>query len=68
MRKWKRLYDKYKKSNSSVDFKNYQHVRNKFINEIRKSRKAEVENLAKNLEDNTTLYKSKRLMEDIKVF
>ena len=68
MRKWKRLYDKYKKSNSSVDFKNYQHVRNKFTNEIRKSRKAEVENLAKNLEDNTTLYKSKRLVEDIKVF
>ena len=52
MRKRKRLFDKYKKSKSLLDFENYKHVRNKITNEIRKSKKAEVDNLAKKLEDN----------------
>ena len=47
MRKRKRLLDKYKKSKSLVDFENYKHVRNKVTNEIRKSKKAEVDKLAK---------------------
>ena len=47
MRKRKRLFDKYKKSKSSVDFESYKHVRNKVTDEIRKSKKAEVDNLAK---------------------
>ena len=54
MRKRKRLFDKYKKYKSLVDFENYKHVRNKVTNEIRKSKKAEVDNLAKKLEDNNT--------------
>ena len=54
MRIRKHLYDKYKKFKSSVDFENYKHVRYKVTNEIRKSRKAEVDNLARNLEDNNT--------------
>ena len=37
---------------SSVDFENYKHVQNKAANEIRKSIKAEVDNVAKNLEGN----------------
>ena len=45
MRKRKRRFDKYKKSKSLVDFKNYKHVRNEVTNEIRKSKKAEVDNL-----------------------
>ena len=61
MRKRKRLFDKYKKSKSLLEFENYKHVRNKITNEIRKSKKAEVDNLAKKLEDN------KRLVEDVKV-
>ena len=52
MRKRKRLFDKYKKSKSLLDFENYKHVRNKITNEIRKSKKTEVDNLAKKLEDN----------------
>ena len=52
MRKRKQLFDKYKKSKSLLDIENYKHVRNKVTNEIRKSKKAEVDNLAKKLEDN----------------
>ena len=47
MRKRKRFFDKYKKSKSLVDFENYTHVRNKVTNEIQKSKKAEVDHLAK---------------------
>lgn len=38
MRKRKRLYDKFKRSKSTVDFENYKHIRSKITSEIRKSK------------------------------
>ena len=51
MRKRKRLYDKYKKSKSIIDFNNYRNIRNQVTCEIRKSKKAEITNLAEKLEN-----------------
>ena len=52
IRKKKRVYDKYKKSNNVSDFENYKHIRNKVTNEIRKSRKTEADHLAEKLNTN----------------
>ncbi|MCG8116730.1 MAG: reverse transcriptase domain-containing protein, partial [Candidatus Thiodiazotropha endolucinida] len=49
IRKRKRLYDKFKKSNRVVDFENYKQLRNKIIGEIRKSKKLQIEKLADKL-------------------
>lgn len=49
MRKRKRLYDKYRKSNNINDFENYKNIRNKVTNEIRKAKQAELDNLADKL-------------------
>ena len=54
MRKRKRLYDKYKKSKSIIDFNNYKNIRNQVTCEIRKSKKAEITNLAEKLENPNT--------------
>ncbi|MEW8547189.1 MAG: endonuclease/exonuclease/phosphatase family protein, partial [Candidatus Thiodiazotropha sp.] len=51
IRKKKRLYDKYKKTNNMTDFENYKHIRNQVTNEIRKSKSAELENLSEKLKD-----------------
>ena len=51
MRKRKRLYDKYKKSKSIIDFNNYKNIRNQVTCEIRKSKTAEITNLAEKLEN-----------------
>ena len=52
MRKRKRLYDKYKRTKSSVDFENYKHIRNKVITEIRRSKDNENNILADKLKSN----------------
>ena len=52
MRKRKRLYDKYRKTNNIATFEHYKHVRNKVTSEIRKSKKTETDKLAEKLENN----------------
>ncbi|MCG8096969.1 MAG: hypothetical protein JAZ17_25655, partial [Candidatus Thiodiazotropha endolucinida] len=54
IRKKKRFYDKYKRTNNMHDFENYKHIRNKLTNEIRKSKTDDIRKLAKKLE-NTNL-------------
>lgn len=51
MRKRKRLYDKYKKSNNINDFNNYKHLRNQVTREVRKSKKFETDKLSEKLEN-----------------
>ena len=54
MRKRKRLYDKYKRSNNIVDFENFKQIRNRATNEIRKSKHKQTDNLAQKLTNNTS--------------
>ena len=54
MRKRKRLYDKYKRSNNIVDFENFKQIRNRVTNEIRKSKHKQTDNLAQTLANNTS--------------
>lgn len=42
-------YDKFRKTNNTEIFENYKHMRNKVTNEIRNSKKAEIDNLVENL-------------------
>ena len=49
LRKRKRLYDKYKRTNRIDDYEIYKHYRNKAISEIRKAKKAETDKLATKL-------------------
>ena len=51
MRKRKRLYDKFRKSNSPGDFEKYKHIRNKVTDEIRKSKKLEIQKLTEKLQN-----------------
>ena len=50
IRKRKRLYDRYKHTNSINDFERYKQIRNKVTNEIRKFKSEEVKHLATKLE------------------
>ena len=52
MPKWKRHYDKYKRSKDNVDFEKYKNVRNKVTYEIRKSKKYQIEKVTEKLESN----------------
>ena len=49
LRKRKRLYDKYKRTNRIDDYEIYKHYRNKATSEIRKAKKAETDKLATKL-------------------
>ncbi|MEW8548237.1 MAG: endonuclease/exonuclease/phosphatase family protein, partial [Candidatus Thiodiazotropha sp.] len=49
MRKRKRLYDKYKRTNNDIDHTNYKTFRNKVTNEIRQSKKLTNDKLANKL-------------------
>lgn len=52
IRKRKRLYEKYKRSKSPLDFENYKHIRNKTIAGIRKAKQLEIDKLAAKLRNN----------------
>ena len=54
MRKRKRLYDKYKRSNNIVDFENFKQITNKDTNEIRKSKHIQADKLAQKLANVTS--------------
>ncbi|MCG8113032.1 MAG: reverse transcriptase domain-containing protein [Candidatus Thiodiazotropha taylori] len=51
IRKKKRLYDKYKRTNRTNDFENYKQTRNRLTNEIRKSKNDDIRKLANRLEN-----------------
>ena len=52
MRKRKRLYDKYKRTNNSVDFETYKNARNKVTFEIRQSKQYQLQKLTEKLKSN----------------
>ncbi|MEW8548321.1 MAG: endonuclease/exonuclease/phosphatase family protein, partial [Candidatus Thiodiazotropha sp.] len=53
IRKRKRLFNKFKSSRNDLDYQNYKRFRNKVTNEIRKSKKEQIDRLAENLKNNT---------------
>ena len=53
IRKRKRLFDKLKKTKSDNDFNNYKSYRNKLKNEIRKSKKLQIDKSSDKLRNNT---------------
>ena len=53
IRKRKRLFNKFKSTRDDFDFQNYKHFRNKVTQEIRKSKKEQIDRLADNLKNNT---------------
>ena len=59
IRKRKRLYKKYKRSKCPADFENYNHLRNKIIAEIRKSKQLEIDKLSEKLRNNDITSKEK---------
>ena len=52
MRKRKRLYYKYKRTNNSVDFETYKNARNKVTFQIRQSKQYQLEKLTEKLKSN----------------
>ena len=64
MRKRKRLYDKYKRTKNASDLQNFKQYHNKITGEIRKSKKAQTDKLAKKswpkrlVEDAETIYQT----------
>ena len=52
MRKRKRLYDKYKRTNNSVDFEIYKNARNKVTFEIRQSKQYQLDKITEKLKSN----------------
>ena len=54
IRKRKRLFSKFKKSKNANDFDTYKTFRNIVTNEIRKSKKEQIDKLTENINNNTT--------------
>ena len=54
MRKRKRLFDKYKRTNNLNDFERYKQVRNRVTGEIRKSKKIQLDKLSDKLKNSST--------------
>ena len=57
IRKRKRLFSKFKKSKNANDFDNYKTFRNIVTNEIRKSKKEQIDKLTENINNNTNCSK-----------
>ena len=54
MRKRKRYFDKYKRTNNSADFERYKQIRNLVTSEVRKSRQLQTDKLANDLKTTPT--------------
>ena len=54
MRKRKRYFDKYKRTNNSADFERYKQIRNLVTSEVRKSRQLQTDKLANDLKTTST--------------